>query len=69
MAEWKMKVVARSIDCRTNIWEITPGCGHAPFRPQTTMLATQEVECPKCGALAVAYYNIDEIKPMEGCEP
>ena len=57
MSEWQMKAVRRSDDGRTNIWHITPPCGHAPFSPPTTMLSCQRVECPRCGISAVAEYN------------
>lgn len=55
--KWSMVPVGPSSDGRTNVWRITPPCGHKPFIPQTTMFAYQEVQCPKCGVRAIADYN------------
>jgi hypothetical protein len=45
-----------SRDQRTNSWDITCNCGKY-FSPLTTMLALQEVECPKCGYTEIINYN------------
>jgi hypothetical protein len=63
--EWKMQAVGLSSDRRTNVWRITPPCGHKPFTPQTTMFSMQEVICPKCGIRAMAYYNDDKIVDLQ----
>ena len=57
MSGWQMKAVCRSPDGRTNVWRITPPCGHKPFSPGTTLISWQRVKCPKCGISAVAEYN------------
>ena len=62
-SEWTMQPAGLSRDGRTNVWCITPPCGHRPFSPQTTRFAVQHVSCPKCGVSAVAYYNQDRIVP------
>lgn len=63
MSEWQLKHIGRSFDNRTNVWRITPPCGHTPFSPPTTMLSWQRVECPKCGMQAAADYNEGTILP------
>lgn len=58
------KCIGASNDGRTSRWRITcPDCGHL-FEPQTTYLATQEVECPgkHCGAWMIARYNDDVVE-------
>lgn len=63
--QWTMRAVARSQDRRTNVWSVSPPCGHAAFNPQTTMLSTQVVECPRCGRRAWADYNADKIEDYD----
>jgi DNA-directed RNA polymerase subunit RPC12/RpoP len=51
-----IRPVGLSHDYRTNCWEAKCECGKF-WRPPTTMYATQEIECPKCGRRYVARYN------------
>lgn len=52
----KLTHLGLSKDGRTNRWKILCKCGHEMF-PQTTIRATQQVECNKCGAIISADYN------------
>lgn len=52
-------LLGASSDHRTNQWRIACGCGNA-WKPPTTMMATQLVECQKCGAAQVVDYNADD---------
>jgi hypothetical protein len=61
-----MRAVARSPDRRTNVWEITPDCGHKPFVPGTTLMASQHVECPKCGRGWWVNYNTGTMVRADG---
>lgn len=45
-----------SSDGRATRWRLTLPCGHK-VEPRTTMLATQAVECPKCGKGFFVNYN------------
>lgn len=63
--KWTMQAIGLSSDQRTNLWRVTPPCGHKPFNPMTTMFSTQEVICPKCGIRAMAYYNQNKIISLE----
>jgi phage terminase large subunit GpA-like protein len=50
-----------SRDLRTHRWSLKcPACGH-DFQPETTMFATQVVNCPKpkCGKRLFANYNAE----------
>ena len=65
MTSWRLQHIGLSSDGRTNKWRVTPGCGHKPFVPPTTMLDVSHVKCPRCGAEAVAHYNAQTITPIE----
>lgn len=65
MTDWHLQLLGPSMDGRTNRWRVTPGCGHKPFEPPTTMFGTNHVKCPRCGAEAVAHYNAQTITPIE----
>jgi hypothetical protein len=52
----KKRLLGLSRDYRTNRWEITCDCGKV-FKPQTTMLRFQSVECPKCLKVETIDYN------------
>jgi hypothetical protein len=56
-----IRCIGLSSDYRTNRWRMDCDCGKT-FEPQTTMFASQEVECPKCGCREFINYNniIDE---------
>lgn len=60
-----MRAVGTSPDRRTNVWQIIPDCGHTPFKPPTTLLAHQQVECPRCGKSWGVNYNTGEVWPVE----
>lgn len=65
MTETVLRHVGPSIDRRTNVWEVTPDCGHKPFKPPTTMLAHQIVECPRCGKQWRADYNAQTLSEID----
>lgn len=46
-----------SFDKRTNSWEFTCLKCNKSFKPKTTMLTTQIVECPKCKISETINYN------------
>ncbi len=51
------RVLGSSYDYRTNRWQVKcPKCEHS-WEPQTTMMGTQGLTCPKCSTELVARYN------------
>lgn len=59
----KPDFLGSSRDQRANVWMVTcPACGKQ-WKPLTTMLATQGLDCParKCGARMVADYNAETV--------
>lgn len=54
-----------SYDRRTNVWEFTSKCCKQVFKPVTTMLRYQTVECPKCGQSECIDYNTEQaVEPV-----
>ena len=58
---FELRIAGASADRRTNRWKAKcVGCGKE-HEPPTTLLAKQDVECPKCGAIEIVNYN-DEME-------
>jgi len=55
--KFKYSLAGLSHDKRTNVWSFVCLKCNKDFRPQTTMMATQSVECPKCGQTEIINYN------------
>lgn len=54
---FKISYVGLSSDWRTNKWRVVcKKCGKS-YEPNTTMYATQNLECPKCGIRELVDYN------------
>lgn len=51
--------VRRSVDDRTNVWDVTCPVCLSRFTPSTTMLATQMMICPRCLSTLEADYNAE----------
>ncbi|MBB5143912.1 hypothetical protein HNQ38_002012 [Desulfovibrio intestinalis] len=56
----KLMHLGLSRDGRTNRWKIICACS-AEILPPTTICATQQVECNKCGAIISADYNAQTV--------
>lgn len=51
-----------SNDLRTNSWSTTCKNCKKAYEPVTTMLATQQIVCPKCGEKENVNYNELKVK-------
>ena len=46
-----------SEDYRTNVWQFVCRKCKKEFKPASTLMSTQQVECQKCGEREVINYN------------
>ena len=54
---FELRIAGASADKRTNRWKAKClSCGKE-HEPPTTLLANQDIECPKCAAIEVVNYN------------
>jgi len=62
---FNVRYCGSSFDGRTNAWEFTSKCCNKIFKPITTMLRFQTVECPKCGKCeTIDYNNSQAVEPI-----
>ena len=61
----RLVFLGMSTDGRTNRWKFFCDCGYS-FQPNTTLYATQVLDCDKCHARWMVNYNTLEIVRVGG---
>jgi Zn finger protein HypA/HybF involved in hydrogenase expression len=56
--KFKVRLIGSSRDLRTNRWELTCKKCNKSHEPETTLLALQHIECPKCNEDETINYNL-----------